>query len=135
VRANPALDRELEASTSRSAVALRQEQAATALLARIVALGAKAGITIQTELLTGEIAQAILGAAYHWPADLLVVGKSRRAATGEPYVGSETRSVLEFGEQPVLVVPAKQPASHPHFDTYRTGRHGSRSTSYSPPPP
>jgi nucleotide-binding universal stress UspA family protein len=103
VRPDHFLDRELEAAASRSAVALRRERAAAAILARVSTLARTAGVAIQTALLVGEIAPAILDAARDWPADLVVIGKSRRAATGEPYVGSQTRSVLEFGEQPVLV--------------------------------
>lgn len=124
IRPDHALDSELEAATSRSAVALRREQAAAALLARIVELAARAGVDLETSFLAGDIAPAILDAARGWPADLVVIGKSRRAATGEPYVGSQTRSVLEFGEQPVLVVPPRHPTSHPHSGTPRPGRRG-----------
>ena len=40
-----------------------------------------------------------------WPADLIVLGRSDRPGPGEPYVGAETRRVLEFADRPVLVVP------------------------------
>jgi len=112
VRPDHALDRELEGATSRSAVAVRRERAAAAILARITALARTVGLTIETDLLAGDIAPAILDTARTWSADLVVVGKSRRAATGEPYVGSQTRSVLEFGDQPVLVVPSPHPTWH-----------------------
>jgi nucleotide-binding universal stress UspA family protein len=121
VRPNHCLDRELEAATSRAAVALRRERAAAAILARISALARTAGLPIETELLAGDIAPAILDTARGWAADLVVIGKSRRAATGEPYVGSQTRSVLEFGEQPVLVVPSPHPTWHVEIGTRHAG--------------
>ena len=44
--------------------------------------------------------------AQAWAADLTVMARSqRRHRAGDPYVGSETAHVLEFTEQPVLVVP------------------------------
>jgi hypothetical protein len=37
---------------------------------------------------------------------VIVIGRSGGRRSGEPYVGSEVRHVLEFADQPVLVVPA-----------------------------
>lgn len=35
----------------------------------------------------------------------MIARSQQRCHTGDPYVGSETVHVLEFAEQPVLVVP------------------------------
>ncbi len=109
VIADDALDSALEAATGRPSVRKRQMQSATATLARVFALASAAGVDAETELLHGEVGPAILYAAQHWPADLVVVGKSARSASGVPYVGTATRHVLEFADRPVLVVP---PADH-----------------------
>ena len=53
----------------------------------------------------GEPAQEILQEARRWPADLVVIGRGPEPGVGGPYVGRETRIVLEYAEQPVLVVP------------------------------
>lgn len=97
VRPNLSLDRELEAAASRSAAAPGREQTAA----------------------------AILDAAREWPVDRVVIGESRRPATLEPYDCSQTRSVLEFGEQPVLVVTPNHPKSRPYIGRSRPGRSGS----------
>ena len=44
-------------------------------------------------------------AAVVWRADLIVMGKTDRRATGRPYVGSQTEHLLEFTRIPVVVVP------------------------------
>ena len=79
--------------------------AATLVLRRVTALAEAAGLEIETALLDGDVGQAILDAARRWAADVVVIGRSRRGSSGEPYVGAQTRHVLEFAEVPVLVVP------------------------------
>ncbi len=83
----------------------RLAEAGAAMLARVTALAATHDIEVEVEVLSGEIAPAILANARAWPADLVVLGKSSRSASGEPYIGARSRHVLEFAEQPVLVVP------------------------------
>jgi nucleotide-binding universal stress UspA family protein len=63
------------------------------------------GLEVETALLDGEVGQAILDDARRWSADLVVMGRSRRGGSGEPYVGAQARHVLEFAEVAVLVVP------------------------------
>jgi nucleotide-binding universal stress UspA family protein len=109
VSANHGLEASIEAATG-SPLGLRRGQADVALLARVAALAEGAGVSVETALLTGRVEAALLRAARDWEADLVVIGKSGRAAVGDPYVGSLTRHVLEFAEQPVLVAPAS--ASH-----------------------
>lgn len=103
------LDAALEAASGRPAGAIRRKLAAASVLTRVAALAEAAGIHIETELRSGEVGPTILEAARHWPADLIILGKSARSGSGHPYVGAQTRHVLEFADQPVLVVP---PARH-----------------------
>jgi len=99
------LDAALEAATGRPPGG-RREQSVTRLLARVSSLAQAEGVEVDTVVLAGGIGSAILDAARASSADLIVIGKSARLATGEPYVGALTRHVLEFADQPVLVVPS-----------------------------
>lgn len=99
------LPRVVQAASDRADVDARLAEAGAAVLARVTALAAAQGLAVRAEVLTGEVAPAILGYARTWPADLVVLGKSARSASGEPYIGTRSRHVLEFAEQPVLVVP------------------------------
>lgn len=110
VSADHVLDSAIEAATGSADAATRRAVADAALLSRVAALAAAAGVPTETELLSGEAAPAVLAAARAWPADVIVVGKSARAAHGEPYVGSQTRQILEFCDLPVLVVPPPHPS-------------------------
>lgn len=107
VNADGALDAALEEATGRPN-GQRRAQAVAALLARVAFLAAAAGVHSETTLLTGEVGAALVDAAREWGADLIVIGKSARRIPGEPYVGATTRHVLEFADQPVLVVPARR---------------------------
>ncbi|MBN9946213.1 universal stress protein, partial [Listeria monocytogenes] len=49
--------------------------------------------------------------AREWQADLVVLGKSSRSASGEPYIGARSRHVLEFADQPVVIVPPPEAAA------------------------
>ncbi len=76
-----------------------------AVLRYVVTRAKDAGVHVETALLDGEPARRILEQARGWPADLVVMGRSDLHGTGQPYVGRETRHVLEFADVPVLVVP------------------------------
>lgn len=104
VMADHVLDFALERASGQPA-SLRRDQSATAVLARVTALANAANVDVQTELLAGDVGGAILDAAQQWHADLVVIGRGARTARGAPYVGAQTRHVLEFADQPVLVVP------------------------------
>lgn len=104
VRADHQFEAAIEAATG-SPVGVRRDQAEASLLARVAALAQGRGVVVETVLLSGRVEAALLQAARDWSADLVVIGKSGRTAVGEPYVGSLTRHVLEFAEQPVLVTP------------------------------
>ena len=76
------------------------------VLRRVMALGEASEVAVETAMLTGGAGSAILDQAAAWGADLVVIGRAARLATGEGYVGSLTRHVLEFADRPTLVVPA-----------------------------
>jgi nucleotide-binding universal stress UspA family protein len=108
VSADHQLEAALTAATGRPQ-AVGRHHPAEAILKRVAALATAAGLDIETELLAGDIAPAVLDAARTWPADLLILGKSARSLSGEPYVGAQTRHILEFTDRPVLVVPPAHP--------------------------
>jgi nucleotide-binding universal stress UspA family protein len=89
----------------RTHLAERREQAGAALLHHVAGLAGGAGVPADSRLLAGEPAGCILDEARDWHAGLVVIGRSDRRGPGQPYMGRETRHVLEFAEQPVLVVP------------------------------
>jgi nucleotide-binding universal stress UspA family protein len=86
-------------------LARRRDEAATAVLRYVEALARRASVPLETVRLDGEPAAQVLDQSRTWPADLIVLGRSDRPGPGEPYVGAETRRVLEFADRPVLVVP------------------------------
>jgi nucleotide-binding universal stress UspA family protein len=90
-------------------LAERREQAGTALLRHVEGLATDAGVPADTRLLIGQPSGCILDEAHAWPAGLVIIGRSDRRGPGQPYMGRETRHVLEFAEQPVLVVPRLVP--------------------------
>lgn len=109
------VDHELSVALT-EATGLRHEAAAelvpSSVLGRVAALAGQAGVAVETAMLDGPVGEAVLADARTWAADLVVLGRSRRPASGEPYVGAQTRHVLEFADLPVLVVPAP-PSRHP----------------------
>jgi nucleotide-binding universal stress UspA family protein len=103
----------LQAATGRPDAGERLDVAASSVLDHVALLARKAGVDLERALVEGEPARGILAQARAWPADLIVIGKSdQQRRAGAPYVGSETANVLEFAEQPVLVVAPPQPARH-----------------------
>ena len=75
------------------------------LLRRVAGLAEAADVYAETRLLRGPVGRAVLDEARSWKADLVVLGRAGRWHSGEPYVGAQTRHVLEFAMVPVLVVP------------------------------
>lgn len=104
VGADHAFDKIVEAASGRPHVHARRREAGAAALARVAALAAASGVKAQIVMLTGDIAAAILDDARDWAANLIVMGRSARSASGEPGIGSRSRYVLEFADQPVLIV-------------------------------
>jgi nucleotide-binding universal stress UspA family protein len=87
-------------------IAERRSSAAAALLRHVEALAQRAGVDTEQVELHGEPAHQILHQARTWPAELIVIGRGLERGVGGPYVGRVARIVLEYAEQPVLVVPA-----------------------------
>ncbi len=111
------VDHELDAALTAATGVHREERGRFVdgtILGRVVALAEAQGVAPETALLEGDVGQAVLDDARAWAADLVVIGRSRRGASGEPYVGAQTRHVLEFAGRPVLVVPrSRRPGSGP----------------------
>jgi len=105
VSTNHVVDAALEAVGGAQGAAGRRSASDVAILARVRAMAAAAGVSVETGLLTGDIGSAVLEEVRAWDADLVILGKSARSVTGEPYVGTQTRHILEFCRRPVLVVP------------------------------
>jgi nucleotide-binding universal stress UspA family protein len=83
----------------------RLEQALTAALTHVARAAAEAGVPVRTTLRRGDPASGILDRAREAGADIVVIGRSGRPRPGQPFLGSQTRRVLEFAETPVVVVP------------------------------
>jgi len=87
----------------------RRASAGSSVLSHVARAAADAGVSAEVLQLEGEAGRRILESARRWPADLVVIGRSERRGAGDPYIGSVTRQVLEFAEQPVLVAPPPPP--------------------------
>ncbi len=83
----------------------RQLVAASSVLRYVSETARRRGLTVEVRQLEGRPAQQILHEAQDWSAEVVVLGRSAVRGAGLPYVGSVTAHVLEFAEQPVLVVP------------------------------
>lgn len=95
----------------------RRGKAVQSLLQQASRLAAGAGVLVETVALQGEPAHQILEQARSWPADLVVIGRGEERGVGGPWVGRQTRMVLEFADQPVLVVPRPRRQSSPRRTT------------------
>ncbi|HEY7223091.1 MAG TPA: universal stress protein [Micromonosporaceae bacterium] len=87
-------------------------RAARSVLSYVEGLAKAAGVTVETVVRHGDAAPCILAEARAIGADVVVLGRSGRTGPGQPYIGSQTREVLEFAEVPVIVVP--QTVRHHH---------------------
>lgn len=86
-------------------IARRRGLGAASVLDHVAQMAERAGVSVETQQLEGDVARHVLRLASAWHADMVVIGRSGQHGPGEPYVGSETAHVLEFAELPVLVVP------------------------------
>jgi nucleotide-binding universal stress UspA family protein len=91
------------------AMGTRRVHAAVTVLGFVATLAGRSELSAETVQLGGEPAAQIIDQARAWPADVIVIGRSRQPGTGQQYVGSQTREVLEFADVPVLVVPTPGP--------------------------
>lgn len=83
----------------------RREQAAATVLRHAARVADRSAVPVETSPLSGEPAPRILEEARSWSADLIVMGRASPTGAGQPYVGGQTRHVLEFADVPVMVVP------------------------------
>jgi nucleotide-binding universal stress UspA family protein len=88
----------------------RQHAAAEAVLRHVAGLADRAGVSHEQMAREGDIAKTIVAEARAYGADVIVLGRSDVNRPGEPYLGSNTRQVLEFADRPVLIAPAGRPA-------------------------
>lgn len=86
-------------------VVLAQPDESTGVLDYVRHLAEEAGVLVHTVQRTGGAAACILAEARSVGADVVVLGRSGRSGLGQPYIGSQTREVLEFADVPVIVVP------------------------------
>jgi nucleotide-binding universal stress UspA family protein len=83
----------------------RRQAAADAVLRHAAEVARASGVPAEMSKAQGTVADHVLAEARAWPADLVVLGRSREAGVGGPFIGGQTRLVLEFADVPVLVVP------------------------------
>ena len=103
------LAREMSATLRFVAVADRDRDP-DAVLRHVETLARRAGVSSSaTAVRDGEPYEALLDAAAGWRADVVVMGRSDKRASGRPYVGSQTEHLLEFADVPVVVVPEPTP--------------------------
>ncbi|MCK2218323.1 universal stress protein [Actinomadura sp. ATCC 31491] len=93
-------------STARD-VARRREVSAENVLRVVSELARDAGVTARTTLRGGGPVECVLAEARSWEADLVVVGIPDDARPGA------AAAVIEFADQPVLVVPGRRPPGGP----------------------
>ena len=86
-------------------MAERRSYAVQSLFRHASRVADSAGVEVETRELQGEPGKQILEQARSWPADVVVIGRGEERGVGGPWVGRQTRMVLEFADQPVLVVP------------------------------
>lgn len=99
------LVRALTATRPEARLGERRSRSAQSLLDHVVTQAHREGIEADGVSLEGDPARLILDQVRSWGADLIVIGRSDVRGTGRPYVGTVTRHVLEFSDDPVLVVP------------------------------
>jgi nucleotide-binding universal stress UspA family protein len=83
----------------------RRRTEADALLRHVSEMARRLGVPAEMVKIPGTVAACVLEQAREWPADLVVLGRSRGTGVGGPFIGSQARLVLEFADVPVLVIP------------------------------
>jgi nucleotide-binding universal stress UspA family protein len=73
-------------------------------LAEAVALATKAGVSFETRLVRGQVAQAIVKAADDRKCDLIVLGSKGRSALRDLLVGSVAQRVVALADVPVTLI-------------------------------
>lgn len=110
VAASPGAPESLLTGASRRASGRAATATAIGLLEHIAAMARLDGLEVQIETTAGDPGHRILDRARRWPADVIVLGRSEREGEGPHHVGTQTKHVLRFAQQPVLVVPRRDGA-------------------------
>jgi nucleotide-binding universal stress UspA family protein len=73
-------------------------------LAEAVALATKAGVSFETRLVRGQVAQAIVKAADDRKCDLIILGSKGRSALRDLLIGSVAQRVVALADVPVTLI-------------------------------
>jgi nucleotide-binding universal stress UspA family protein len=73
-------------------------------LAEAVAIATKAGVSFETRLVRGQVAQAIVKAADDRKCDLIVLGSKGRSALRDLLIGSVAQRVVALADVPVTLI-------------------------------
>jgi nucleotide-binding universal stress UspA family protein len=79
-------------------------------LARAARAAERAGLKAEralAEITGGRVADAVVGEAKRWRADLIVMGTHGRRGVGRLLLGSDAELVVRYSPVPVLLVPAR----------------------------
>lgn len=73
-------------------------------LAEAVTLAEKSGLSFETRLVRGQVAQAILKAASDRDCDMIVLGSKGRSALRDLLIGSVAQRVISMSSLPVTII-------------------------------
>jgi nucleotide-binding universal stress UspA family protein len=90
------------------AITERRLHEAQSLVQHMLGEARDAGVAAEATTVQGAPAPVLLAEARDWGADLVVLGHAGSTGPGGQSVGGLTRSVLEFSDCPVVVVPRAQ---------------------------
>ena len=100
-----------EAVYDATAVIDALREAGESILAESADVARRAGVKVQTKLvecLGGRAADAIIGRAERWKADLIVIGTHGRRGIRRLVMGSDAEQVVRMAAVPVLLVRAPE---------------------------
>jgi len=105
-------DSRIQVAPDRSVSVLEHlREGASAWLPDLVQIGRDRGVDTVSELRTGGAVEAILDAASHHDADLLVLGTHGRTGVARLLLGSVAESVLRRADVPVMTVRSQHQPS------------------------
>lgn len=73
-------------------------------LAEAVTLAEKSGLSFETRMVRGQVAQAILKAASDRDCDMIVLGSKGRSALRDLLIGSVAQRVISMSSLPVTII-------------------------------
>ncbi|WP_067807235.1 universal stress protein [Actinomadura formosensis] len=84
----------------------RRDLAVRSMLRHVERLAGPAEVPLETVLLSGDTAEQVLDEARRVRPEMIVLGRDEIPQPGGPVLVPWAARILEFAEQPVLVVPA-----------------------------